>query len=112
MLGLLKKEEELEEEEEEEEERRMPNRDFFFRAVRCLKCVIVYLARVIPAFVMYCINGASRSSLLIASRLYDNRSSLGNTCNSSVSRRIISNRVFGGRGEKVGISLPCPTEIF
>ena len=27
--------------------------------------MIVYLARDIPAFVMYCINGASRSSLLI-----------------------------------------------
>ena len=27
----------------------------------------VYLARVIPAFVMYCVNGASRSSLLIES---------------------------------------------
>ena len=33
----------------------------------CLKCVIVYLVRVIPAFVMYCVNGASRSSLLIKS---------------------------------------------
>ena len=33
----------------------------------CLKCVIVYLARDIPAFVMYCVNGASRSSLLIES---------------------------------------------
>ena len=33
----------------------------------CLKCVIVYLARVIPAFVMYCVNGASNSSLLIES---------------------------------------------
>ena len=33
----------------------------------CLKCVMVYLARVIPAFVMYCVNGASRSSLLIES---------------------------------------------
>ena len=30
----------------------------------CLKCVIVYLARDIQAFVMYCVNGASRSSLL------------------------------------------------
>ena len=29
--------------------------------------MIVYLARVIPAFVMYCVNGASRSSLLIES---------------------------------------------
>ena len=69
----------------------MPNRDFFTpRGVyvkllyiamlythsivnhcrtrwRCLKCVIVYLARDIPAFVMYCVNGASRSSLLIES---------------------------------------------
>ena len=27
----------------------------------------VYVARVIPAFVMYCVNGASRSSLLIES---------------------------------------------
>ena len=27
--------------------------------------MIVYLARDIPAFVMYCVNGASRSSLLI-----------------------------------------------
>ena len=32
-----------------------------------LKCVIVYLARDIPAFVMYCVYGASRSSLLIES---------------------------------------------
>ena len=31
------------------------------------KCVIVYLARDIPAFIMYCVNGASRSSLLIES---------------------------------------------
>ena len=29
--------------------------------------MIVYVARVIPAFVMYCVNGASRSSLLIES---------------------------------------------
>ena len=29
--------------------------------------MIVYLARVIPAFVMYCVYGASRSSLLIES---------------------------------------------
>ena len=29
-------------------------------------CVIVYLARDIPAFVMYCINGESGSSLIIA----------------------------------------------
>ena len=29
--------------------------------------MIVYLARVIPAFVMYCVNGASPSSLLIES---------------------------------------------
>ena len=33
----------------------------------CLKCVILYLARDIPAFVMYCIYEASRSSLLIES---------------------------------------------
>ena len=33
----------------------------------CLKCVIVYLARDIPTFVMYCINGESGSSLLIES---------------------------------------------
>ena len=33
----------------------------------CLKCVIVYLARDIPAFVMYCVNGASRTSLVIES---------------------------------------------
>ena len=33
----------------------------------CLKCVIVYLARDIPAFVMYCVNGASGSSVLIES---------------------------------------------
>ena len=33
----------------------------------CLKCVIVYLARDIPAFVMYCVNGASRSSIRIES---------------------------------------------
>ena len=82
----------------------MPNRDFFFYLARsarklryysmldtlipleishrtrrwCLKCVMVYLARDIPAFVMYCVYGASRSSLLIESiysyevyRLYD-----------------------------------------
>ena len=36
-------------------------------APRELKCVIVYLARVIPAFVMYCVNGASCSSLLVES---------------------------------------------
>ena len=29
--------------------------------------MIVYLARDIPAFVMYCVNGESRSSLLIES---------------------------------------------
>ena len=29
--------------------------------------MIVYLVRVIPAFVMYCVNGASSSSLLIES---------------------------------------------
>ena len=29
--------------------------------------MIVYLVRDIPAFVMYCVNGASRSSLLIES---------------------------------------------
>ena len=33
----------------------------------CLKCVIVYLARDIPLFVMYCVNGKPRSSLLIES---------------------------------------------
>ena len=32
-----------------------------------LKCVIVYLARDIPAFIMYCVYGESRSSLLIES---------------------------------------------
>ena len=31
------------------------------------KCVIVYLARDIPPFVMYCDNGKPRSSLLIES---------------------------------------------
>ena len=66
----------------------MPNRDFFTsrgayvnlryitlirleisRRTRwwCLKSVIVYLARDIPAFVMYCVNGESGSSLLIES---------------------------------------------
>ena len=84
MLGLLKK--------EEEERRRMPNCDFFtlrgeyvkFRYIMilytligleishrtqwwCLKCMIVYLARDISAFGMYCIYGISRSSLLIES---------------------------------------------
>ena len=47
----------------------------------CLKSVIVYLARDILAFVMYCVNGESGSSLLIEStnsmirvyRLYDYR---------------------------------------
>ena len=33
----------------------------------CLKCVIVYLAQDIPPFVMYCVNGESRSFLLIES---------------------------------------------
>ena len=33
----------------------------------CLKCVIVYQARDIPVFVMYCVSGESRSSLLIES---------------------------------------------
>ena len=85
MLGLLKKEEEL------EERRRMPNCDFFTsrgayinlryiamlythsmeisRRTRwwCLKCVIVYLTQDIPAFVMYCVDGESGSSLLIKS---------------------------------------------
>ena len=32
-----------------------------------LKCVMVYLARDIPAFVMYCVYGESRSYLLIES---------------------------------------------
>ena len=32
-----------------------------------VKCVIVYLARDIPPFVMYCVNGKPRSSLLIES---------------------------------------------
>ena len=66
----------------------MPNRDFFtsrgayvnlrcYTLIRleisrrtrwwCLKSVIVYLARDIPAFVMYCINGESGSSILIES---------------------------------------------
>ena len=70
----------------------MPNRDFFFtsrgayvnlryivmlytyligisRRTRwwCLKCMIVYLAQDIPAFVMYFVNGESGSSLLIES---------------------------------------------
>ena len=31
------------------------------------KCMIVYLERDIPAFVMYCVYGASRSFLLIES---------------------------------------------
>ena len=33
----------------------------------CLKCVIAYLARDIPPFVMYCFNGKPRSSLFIES---------------------------------------------
>ena len=33
----------------------------------CLKCVILYLAQDIPAFVMYCIYGESGSSQLIES---------------------------------------------
>ena len=33
----------------------------------CLKCVIVYLSRDIRPFVMYCVNGKPRSSLLIES---------------------------------------------
>ena len=49
----------------------MTNRDFLLRVVRtwwwCLKCVIVYLVRDIPALVMYCVNGESGSSLLIES---------------------------------------------
>ena len=71
--------------------RRMSNRDIFYFArclckialysdviysfdwksavehLLCFKCMIVYLARDIPACVMYCVNGASRSSLLIES---------------------------------------------
>ena len=35
--------------------------------VSCLKCVIVYLAGDIPAFIMYCVYGESGSSLLIES---------------------------------------------
>ena len=79
----------------EERRRRMPNRDFYFaRCVRkialysdvirtlirleisrrtrwwCLKSVIEYLVQDIPAFVMYCVYGASRSSLLIESTDY------------------------------------------
>ena len=81
-LGLLKKEEL-----EEEEECQIVIFFCFARWVRklalysdlirleislrtrwwCLKCVIVYLARDIPAFVMYWINGESGSSLLIES---------------------------------------------
>ena len=34
---------------------------------RYLKCVIVFLARDIPQFVMYCVNGKPRSSLFIES---------------------------------------------
>ena len=33
----------------------------------CLKCLIMYLARDIRPFVMYCVNGKLRSSLLIES---------------------------------------------
>ena len=33
----------------------------------CLKSMIVYLTRDVPAFVMYCVNGESGSSLLIES---------------------------------------------
>ena len=33
----------------------------------CLKCVVVYPARDILPFVMYCVNGNPRSSLLIES---------------------------------------------
>ena len=36
-----------------------------------LKCVIVYLARDIPPFVMYYVHGESGSSLLRVYRLYD-----------------------------------------
>ena len=78
--------------EEEERRRRMPNRHFFYfarcerklallqrcytlirleisRRTRwwCIKCAIMYLARDVPAFLMYCVYGASRSSLLIES---------------------------------------------
>ena len=65
------------------EEKRMPNRYFFTsrvvfvnlryiailytHSIGNLKCVIVYLARDIPAFVMYYVNGESGSSLLIES---------------------------------------------
>ena len=37
----------------------------------CLKCVIVYLARDIPAFVMYYVNGESGSSPTSRYRRYD-----------------------------------------
>ena len=77
----------------EERRRRMPNRDFLtsrgayvnLRYIAmlytysignrrrtgwwCLKCVIVNLARDIPAFVTYCAYGESRSSLLIESMI-------------------------------------------
>ena len=33
--------------------------------------MIVYLARDVPAFVMYCVNGESGSSLLIESMIYN-----------------------------------------
>ena len=74
-------------EERRRERRRMLNRIFTSRGVYenfryialirlgishktrwgCLKCVIVYIARYIPAFVMYCVYGEFRSSLLIES---------------------------------------------
>ena len=74
-LGLLKKKE------EEEGEIAIcllrAVRDLIYTLIRleisrrtrwwCLKCVIVCLARAIQAFVMYCVNGTSRSSLLIES---------------------------------------------
>ena len=52
--GLLKK---------EGGERRMPNCDFFTSRG-------AYLARDIPVFVMYCVNGASLSSLLVDYDIY------------------------------------------
>ena len=52
----------------------------------CLKCVIVYLARVIPAFVMYYVNGASCSSLYTnrVYRLYDILSFSSSRCTAKV----------------------------